>query len=55
MKIVTIKVETLLPLRQTIDFVVKSIKDTRYGKTDEEMEKLIKDFIRCNLITSIQD
>lgn len=55
MEEITIKVEASLPLRKTIDFVVKSIKDTRDGKTDEEMAELIKDFIRCNLITSIQD
>ena len=51
----TVTVETLFPLKQTIDFIIKSIKDTRDGKTDEEMAELIKDFIRCNLITNIKD
>ena len=52
---VTIQVETLLPLRQTIDFVIQTIKETRDGKTDKEIKELIKNFIRCNLITNIQE
>ena len=52
---VTIQVETLLPLRQTIGFVIETIKKTRDGKTDEEITELIKDFIGCNLIMNIQE
>jgi len=33
---VTVTVETLLPLRQTIGFVIETIKKTRDGKTDEK-------------------
>ena len=47
----TIEVGVSLPVSETLNFFIKLIKDTKDGKSDEDLSNQIRSFIGSNLIT----
>ena len=52
---IVVEIEALLPFKVTLDFFIKLIKDTKDGKSDEELSNQIQSFIGSNLITKTKN
>ena len=52
---IVVEIEALLPFKKTLDFFIKLIKDTKDGKSDEELSNQIQSFIGSNLITKTKN